>query len=107
MVQLPPLSENKGLYAAAAATAVVGGGLLLRRALRQAAGLRPPPLLHSQCGTRGACRMLPASIGAWGGPPPCYSRSLTIALNQHTPAGRPSPWRAPTPRAPCLRAPTT
>ena len=34
MVQLPPVSENRGLYAAAAMTAAVGGGLLLRRALR-------------------------------------------------------------------------
>lgn len=40
MVQLPPVSENRGLYAAAAVTAAVGGGLLLRRALRCGAAAR-------------------------------------------------------------------
>jgi geranylgeranyl reductase family protein len=42
MVQLPPVSENRGLYAAAAVTAAVGGGLLLRRALRQTKPLEGP-----------------------------------------------------------------
>ena len=91
MVQLPPVSENRGLYAAAAVTAAVGGGLLLRRALRCGAAARccraAPSAMRAQAARINQSPMRAATPRAE--PPPSPPHGLNQRCRQTKPLAGP------------------